>query len=459
MGAIITLSLLAILILYLGLFKATKTILPISILGLIAALVFCVALWNGTAVPLYNGMVLFDHFALVFSILMIGLTILILLLSKDYFDTIGEHTAEYFSLMLFSLIGGLIIVSFYNLSMLFIGIEIMSVALYILVGIRKSDYGSNEASLKYFLMGAFSTGFLLFGITLIYGATGSFGMDEIQSYVQGNVQTISPLFYTGVILFIIGLGFKIGAAPFHFWVPDVYDGAPILITTFMSTIVKVAAIAAFLRLFWFCFEPLSYFWTPVLSVMSVLTLFVGNITALMQQSYKRMLTYSSVSHVGYMLFAILSLGGESANGILVYVGAYSISSIVAFGGLIAVKRANGSEQFEAFNGLAKKNPYLSFMIMVAMLSLAGIPLTVGFIGKFMMFAAALHNYHIALVVLAVINAAIGIYYYFRVIIAMYFKPTDREEVALNLNYKVVLTIATIITICLGLYPSLVTNIV
>src|SRR5690606_32921961 len=249
--------------------------------------------------------------------------------------------------------GAVIIVSFYNLSMLFIGIEIMSVALYILAGIRKSDYASNEASLKYFLMGAFSTGFLLFGIALIYGATGSFGMGEIQSYVQDNSSAISPLFYTGIILLIIGLGFKVGAAPFHFWVPDVYEGSPILVTTFMSTVVKVAAVAAFLRLFWFCFEPLSDFWAPVLSIMSILTLSIGNITALMQQSFKRMLTYSSVSHVGYMLFAILILGGESANSILIYVGAYSLSTIVAFGGLIAVKRANGSEQFEAFNGLAK----------------------------------------------------------------------------------------------------------
>src|SRR5690606_8780319 len=265
-------------------------------------------------------------------------------------------------------------------------------------------------------------------------------------------------FFTGVILFIIGLGFKIGAAPFHFWVPDVYDGSPILITTFMSTIVKVAAIAAFLRLFWFCFEPLNYFWTPVLSVMSVLTLFIGNITALMQQSYKRMLTYSSVSHVGYMLFAILSLGGESANSILIYVGAYSLSTIVAFGGLIAVKRANGSEQFEAFNGLAKKNPYLSFTVAIAMLSLAGIPLTAGFIGKFMMFSAALNNYHIILVIIAVVNAAIGIYYYFKVIVAMYFKAGEREVVVLNSNYTIVITIATILTIFLGLYPALITNI-
>src|SRR5690606_1818323 len=236
MGAIITLTILAILVLYLGLFKATQAILPISLCGLGVALVFCIVQWNGTAVPQYNGMVLFDHYALVFWLLMLGLTIVFLLLSRDFFVTFGWHIERYFSLILFSLIGGLIIVSFYNLSMLFIGIEIMSVALYILAGIRKSDYGSNEASLKYFLMGAFSTGFLLFGITLIYGATGSFGLDEIQAYVQNNVQAISPLFFTGVILFIIGLGFKIGAAPFHFWVPDVYDGSPILITTFMSTI-------------------------------------------------------------------------------------------------------------------------------------------------------------------------------------------------------------------------------
>src|SRR5690606_13041963 len=173
--------------------------------------------------------------------------------------------------------GAVIIVSFYNLSMLFIGIEIMSVALYILAGIRKSDYSSNEASLKYFLMGAFSTGFLLFGIALVYGATGSFGLAEIQSYVIDNQSEISPFFYTGIILLIIGLGFKIGMAPFHFWVPDVYDGSPILVTTFMSTVVKVAAIAAFQRLFWFCFEPLQEFWTSILITMSVVCLYVGSI--------------------------------------------------------------------------------------------------------------------------------------------------------------------------------------
>lgn len=459
MGAIITLSLLAILVLYLGVFKAPKTLLPVSVLGLFVSGGFCVYLWSSPATPLYSGMVLFDHFSLVFSLLMIGLTILIFILSKGYFDSVGEHLAEYYALMLFSLTGALIVVSFYNLSMLFIGLEIMSVALYILAGIRKSDYASNEASLKYFLMGAFSTGFLLFGIALLYGATGSFGMKEIQDYVINSSGQISPMFYTGIILLIVGLGFKIGAAPFHSWVPDVYDGSPILVTTFMSTVVKVAAIAAFLRLFWFCFEPLQEFWTPVLIVMSILTLFIGNISALMQQSFKRMLTFSSVSHVGYMLFAILSLGGGSANAIFIYVGAYSLATIIAFGALILVKRSHGGELYEAFNGLAKKNPFLSLTVAIAMLSLAGIPLTAGFIGKFMMFSAALSDFHTILLALAIINACIGIFYYFRVIVAMYFRTTEREAIQLNSNYKLVFGIAAILTLLVGLYPAIISGIV
>ncbi len=459
MSAIITLSLLAILLLYLGLYKAKKALLPVSITGLIVAAGLFIEKWNSELIPLFSGMVLFDNFSIGFSVLMILLTILIFLISKDYFTAKYDQSPEYYSLMIFSLIGALLVVSFYNLTMLFIGLEIMSVALYILAGIRKQNFASNEAALKYFLMGAFSTGFLLFGIALLYGATASFGMVDIQSYVQQAEGSISPLFYTGILFLIIGLGFKVGAAPFHFWVPDVYDGSPTLITTFMSTVVKVASIAAFFRLFWFCFEPLQDFWVPVLLVMSVLTLFIGNITAMMQQSFKRMLTYSSVSHVGYMLFALISLSGDSANSIFIYVGAYSLATIVAFGGLILVKRSYGSEQFEAFNGLAKMNPMLSLSIAIAMLSLAGIPLTVGFIGKFMMFSAALADYHVVLLIIAVINAGIGIFYYFRVIVAMYFKSANREQITLNLNYKVVLFICVLLTIVLGVYPALISGLV
>lgn len=458
MSAIITLSLLAILILYLGLFKAHKAILPVAVFGMLAAAAAYVLLSDASAVPIYKGMVLFDPFALVFGVLMIVLTVLIFVLSKGYFEADSDHIAEYYALMIFSLTGGILVVSFYNLAMLFIGLEIMSVALYILAGIRKRDFASNEASLKYFLMGAFSTGFLLFGIALIYGASGTFNVDGIQEYLRSNSE-VSPLFYAGILLLIVGLGFKVGAAPFHFWVPDVYDGSPILVTIFMSTVVKVAAIGTFLRLFWLCFEPLQEYWAPVLLGMSVLTLFIGNITALMQQSFKRMLAYSSVSHVGYMLFAIFSLGGASANYIFVYVMAYSLSSIVGFGALILVKRTIGSDHFSAFNGLASKNPTLAITLTVAMLSFAGIPFTMGFIGKFMMFNAAIGDFHYVLLILAVINAAIGVFYYFRVIVAMYFNSGNDVKIDFNPNYKFVFILASLLTVLLGVYPSLVSDLI
>lgn len=459
MSAIITLSLLAILVLYLGLFKAHKALLPVSLLGLVAAIGLYGVQWGTTAKPLYSGMVLFDHFAVAFSLICVLLTALVLLLSKDYFDKSSPHVAEYYALILFSLTGAVLVVSFHNLAMLFIGIEIMSVALYILAGIRKKDFASNEAALKYFLMGAFSTGFLLFGIALLYGASGSFDLAAIKDYVVSNPHKVSPLFYAGILLLIVGLAFKVGAAPFHFWTPDVYDGAPILVTIFMATVVKTAAFAGFLRLFYFCFVPLQDFWMPVLLVMTIITLFVGNITAIVQQSVKRMLAYSSISHAGYLLFAIVAIGATSADSVLFYATAYSLSTIIGFGALILVKKATGSEHFEAFNGLAKKNPYLSLAITIAMLSLAGIPLTAGFVGKFMMFSGVLANYQVLLVVLAVINAAMGIFYYFRVIVAMYFKPIDRDSIPVSGPYRAVFFLAALITLALGVYPAWLTGLI
>lgn len=455
MAAIITLSLLGILVLYLGLFKAKSALLPVTLIGLLVALGFELVLWNGEAKPLYSGMVIFDNFALAFSILCILITGLILLLSRAYFSAISNNVAEYYCLILFSLTGALMVSSYHNFAMLFIGIEVMSVALYILAGIRRTDFASNEASLKYFLMGAFSTGFLLFGITLLYGATGTFDISGVRQYLIDNPQQISPYFYGGVLLLLIGLCFKVGAAPFHFWTPDVYDGAPILITSYMSTVVKVASFAGFLRLFSYVFVPLHDFWTPVLLIVIILTLFIGNITAMMQTSFKRMLAYSSISHAGYMLFAIVALGGTSTSGIFTYSIAYSLSSVAAFAALILVKRAKGSDQFIAFNGLGKSNPFLAYVLTVAMLSLAGIPLTAGFIGKFMMFNIAMQDYHVVLLILAVVNAAIGVYYYLRVVVHMYFKTPEQEgeDIVLPLNFKVVLSLTVLFTLLIGIYPD------
>lgn len=457
MNIIITIAATALIVLYAGLFKAKKALLPLTLIGLLVALGFVACSWNNPTT--YYGMMRMDNFALAFSAIAIIGTFFIFLLTQNYFAEGSDNIAEYFTLILFALSGMIIMVSYQNMSMLFIGLEIMSVSLYILAGIRKLNFASNEASLKYFLMGAFSTGFLLFGITLIYGATGSFDIATVQNYLVNNVKSISPLFYPGVILMMIGLCFKVGAAPFHFWVPDVYEGSPSLITTFMSTVVKTTGFAAFLRLFAGAFEPLHDFWMPALMVITIITLCIGNITALYQKNFKRMLTYSSVSHAGYMLFSLIVLTANSASNVLVYAAAYTFATIIAFAILILVKQKTGNDNFENFNGLGKKNPLTAFALTIAMLSLAGIPLTAGFIGKYVMFLNVMENYQTVLVVIAILNALIGFYYYFKVIISMWFKDGSDAVLDTPLQYKIVLALSVIVTLFLGVYPSLILNLI
>jgi len=456
MNIIITISITAFIVLYAGLFKANKALLPLTVVGLLTALGFTFCAWNGNAV--HFGMMQTDNFALAFSGICIIGTLLIFLLTQNYFHAKSDNIAEYYTLILFALAGMIMMVSYKNMAMLFVGLEIMSVSLYILAGIRKKDFASNEASLKYFLMGAFSTGFLLFGITLIYGATGSFDLDKIQSYLV-NSQAISPIFYPGVILMMIGLSFKVGAAPFHFWTPDVYEGAPSLITTFMSTVVKTAGFAAFLRLFAGALAPLHDFWVAPLMVIVCLTLFIGNVTALFQKNFKRMLAYSSISHAGYLLFSLIVLTKNSENNVLVYAAAYTFASIIAFAVLILVKQKTGSDSFESFNGLAKRNPLIAICLTVAMLSLAGIPLTAGFIGKYLMFLNVMTEYKTLLVAFAILNALVGFYYYFRVIVAVWFKDGAETELSLPVQYKIVLLVSVAVTLILGIYPAIILNLI
>ncbi len=457
MNIIITITVTALVVLYAGLFKAKKALLPITLLGLLTSLAFVVSGWDMDQT--YYNMMQMDNFALAFTGITVLGTLLIFLLTQNYFAANSDNIAEYFTLILFALAGIVIMVSYKNMSMLFIGLEIMSVSLYILAGIRKSNFASNEASLKYFLMGAFSTGFLLFGITLIYGATGSFDLEVINQYLITNYQHVSPMFYPGIILVMIGLCFKIGAAPFHFWTPDVYEGAPTLITTFMSTIVKTAGFAAFLRLFADTFAPLHDFWMPPLMMIVCLTLVVGNVTALFQKHFKRMLAYSSISHAGYLLFSLITLTGNSSNNVLVYAAAYTFATIIAFAVLILVKQRTGNDHFDSFNGLASRNPFTAIVLTIAMLSLAGIPLTAGFIGKYLMFLNVMTEYKIFLVAFAILNALVGFYYYFRVIVAMYFKEGNETELQVPVQYQFVLVFSVLVTVFLGIYPSVILNLI
>ena len=382
-------------------------------------------------------------------------------LSKGFIDDSHAHPAEYFAIMQFSLVGAIMMTNFQNLIMLFIGVEILSVSMYVLTGSDKRNIRGNEASLKYFLMGAFATGIMLFGIAMLYGANYSFNISDARSWLMQTQVATRPVFlYVGVTFLLIGLLFKVSAAPFHFWTPDVYEGAPTIFTTFMSTIVKTAGFAAIYRILEVSYSPIYDFWWVMIIVMAVLSLLISNITAVAQSSFKRMLAFSSISHAGYMLMAIVGLSNKTGTSIVFYSLAYSLATISAFGVLMIVsqeKLVDGrpDESIAVLNGLSKKNPFLGFVLAVSMFSLAGIPLTAGFWGKFYVFADAASRGHIWLLVVAILMSAVGIYYYFKPIIAAYMKEGDGENIKLSSFYKIILGFTTAGSILLGLFPSLV----
>jgi NADH-quinone oxidoreductase subunit N len=303
-------------------------------------------------------------------------------------------------------------------------------------------------------MGAFASGFLLFGIALIYGATGTFDLMQIRSAVGQIADVKSTLIVLGIIMLLIGLGFKISAAPFHFWAPDVYQGSPTMITAFMATIVKTAAFAALYRLFITCFPLISGVWSDIVVAMIVLTLLIGNLTAVMQHDAKRMLAYSSISNAGYMLIAVLCANTESDNTVLYYAAAYSLATIVSFLILYIVSKNTGSTDISAFNSLGKKYPLFGIAMTLSLLSLAGIPPLAGFMGKYYVFANAIAEGYSGLILFAVAMSLIGVYYYFKIIIAMFFaEPHGEDNCKVNLQQNVLLALCCIGLLLLGVMPQ------
>ena len=435
-------------------FRVKKTLLPVVFLGLAAAMATTIIDWN-TNISYFNNMMKVDNFSLAFTAVMIGVTFLWFIISPGFF-TDETSKSDHFTLVLFALTGGVLMSSFNNVLMLFLGIEILSIALYILAGSNKKNLASNEAALKYFLMGSFATGFLLFGITLVYGATGSFDIDVISTQISSGSMNSSAMLFTGILLILFAMAFKVSAAPFHFWAPDVYQGAPTVITAFMSTVVKTAAIAAFFRLFIHAFTAMTDVWHTLLMIISAATILIGNITAVYQTNVKRMLAYSSLAHAGYMLMAIVSMNTAAPSALLFYTIAYSISSIASFTILLIVSNATGNDSIESFYGLAKKSPFLAVITIVSMLSLAGIPPTAGFFAKYYIFVAAMENHLIPLVLIAIVGSLIGVYFYFRVIVAM-FRDGNETPVVFADRYKIVMVITAILAILLGVAPGLVTG--
>jgi NADH-quinone oxidoreductase subunit N len=458
MNAVYVLSGLGIFSLLAEIFNFRKILFPVVLIGLIASAALLVLDWN-LDLTYYSNMLRFDNYALGFSVAISVIAMLWFLMSRDYFQN-NTHVTDHFTLVLFAIVGAVFMVSFSNMAMLFLGLEILSISLYILAGSKMKDIFSNEAAFKYFLMGSFATGFLLFGIALIYGVTGSFDIYKIAEVVLVPNANTNALLYAGVLLMLVGLAFKISAVPFHFWAPDVYEGSPTVVTAFMSTIVKMAAFAAFFRLFSTCFGPVQPQWVDVLQVIAILTLIVANVTAVYQHSVKRILAYSSVAHAGYMLIALVSLSDVSAGAIFYYVIAYSVGSIAAFTVLHNVAFENENAIVDSFNGLAKRNPFLAFTMAVALLSLAGIPPLAGFFAKYYIFTVAFKSGYIGLVFLAVITSLIGIYYYFRVIIAMYLKSTEKTDVIkVPVLNQILLVICLLLSVLFGIFPDLLINLI
>lgn len=397
-----------------------------------------------------SGMLKITEFGLVFNLLVSVCILLYFLVSASDFQKSGKDVPEYFALIFFILCGAALATSFTNLLILFLAIEIISIPTYILAGIEKNNLRSNEASMKYFLMGCFSTGVMLMGIALIYGSAGSFYLPDIAA----KVTEMKPMFSIGLMLMLISMAFKVSVVPFHFWTPDVYDGAPTVVTSFMATIVKIAAFAAFYLLFKEGFGHLSAHWLLYAAILTALTLVVGNITAVFQQSVKRMLAYSSIAQAGFMMFAIVALNPTGKEGLLIYAVGYSLATIGVFSVLAKLK----DHSFEGLNGLASRHPVIAAAVAVCMLSLAGIPGTVGFMAKFYMLSAAVKAGGLLwLVITGIVCAAISVYYYFKVIQAMYFKQGEVQEFQYSGGFKISLLVITVLIVLLGIFPGLVTG--
>ena len=456
MNAIIFSAIWGIVMMFSGVFIKSKTIPKwLAIAGIVLLfIVNAVELYTGKPVFNYNSvdMLRISSFNLSFLAVVFACTLQYFLLSGRDIEKVGEHVGEYFALIFFVLCGVSLAATYNTLLLLFIGIEIISIPLYILTGSDKRNLKSNEAALKYFLMGAFSTGIMLMGIAFIYGGNpnASFFINNIEI----GTGKMPVMIAVGLVLLLVSLSFKVSAAPFHFWTPDVYDGAPTVFTSFMSTIVKVAGFFAFVRLFENAFGKVHDQWQTLIVVITFATLLIGNITAVFQQSVKRMLAYSSIAQAGFMLLALFALNDRAKEGLVLYSAAYSIATI----GLFAILIRMEDYTIEGFNGLGKQQPVLALTATIFLLSLTGIPLTAGFQSKFFMLMSAVENgHHFWLIIAAVIFAAISAWYYFKIIQAMYFKPAAAvviDPADVNTSFKILLIISALVILLLGIYPEI-----
>jgi NADH-quinone oxidoreductase subunit N len=434
MNTLISLAILAILVLSLGMAGKRKWLQPVILIGLLITLAVNLMLWD-RGWKSANDMMIFDNYAVGFSSLLIVLTIMVFMMARQFYIKQKHSQDDSYAILLFTLAGGIMMTSFGNLAMLFIGIETLSISLYVLAGSRRSDPRSNEAAMKYFLMGSFASGFLVFGIALVYGASGSFNLDEIAAYINANPGKLPTLFQAGILLITVSLAFKVAAAPFHFWAPDVYDGSPTLITAFMATVVKIAGFAAFYRFFSLHLAGNESGWAMTLAGIAGVTMLLANFTGIYQKRLKRMLAYSSIAHTGYMLLAIISLHGNPSASLLLYSSAYGLATLLGFSVLLLVGCPQGNDAFDRYNGLFKAKPLLGIALLFSMLSLTGIPPLAGFMAKFNLFSDAMESGYTWLVIIALLGSAVSAVYYFRPVIAAFLKSGEQQDVEIPGLFK------------------------
>jgi NADH-quinone oxidoreductase subunit N len=458
----------------------------ISMLGLIAAAVACVWMWQGGVTSPgidFNGMIVLDELRLAFTLIFLFVSALTILISVVWVEGENLPAGEFHSLLMFATAGMMLMASGNDLVIIFLGLEILSIATYVMAGFRQTDLRSNESSLKYFILGSFSSAFLLYGIALIYGATatqnGLPGTTNItQIAARLNDSQYPALLFAGAAMMLVGFGFKIATAPFHVWTPDVYEGAPTPVTAFMAAGPKAAGFASFLRVFIFGFpfvvatadtmtQPawLTHTaWLGALSVIAILTMTIGNVVAIVQNNVKRMLAYSSIAHAGYALVGFIAAGAasdaakrsEALAAVAFYMLTYAVMNLGAFAVVTLIARGGDRRtDVEDYNGIGFRAPVLSFTLSLFLLSLLGLPLTAGFMGKIMVFRSALDMGFYTLVIIGVINTAISAYYYLRLIIVMFFRERTTEWSApfVPASIAVALIITVVGTFYLGIFPG------
>ncbi|MBI1727887.1 MAG: NADH-quinone oxidoreductase subunit N [Candidatus Rokubacteria bacterium] len=426
----------------------------VGLAGVAAALVATALLW-GSEETGFQGMVVLDNFTLFLTLVIGYATGLVLLLSIDYLQRLGMESGEFYILVLFAATGMVVMAGANDLIVVFLGLETMSLALYVLAGIFRTRIEAGEASMKYFLLGAFASGFFLYGIALIYGAAGSTNLNKIGAAVAAGTAR-DPLLLIGFGLLLVGFGFKISAVPFHLWTADVYEGAPTSVTALIATGSKAAAFAALVRVLLTAMRPLQGEWAWLFWGLAVLSMTLGNVVAIAQQNLKRMLAYSSIAHVGYMLVGIVAGGSLGNGGVLFYLLVYTFTTAGAFGVILLLERG-GEEAVRIGDtaGLAARHPLAALALSVFLLSLIGIPPTAGFVGKFYLFGAAVRSGYIWLAVIGVLNSAVAAYYYLRVIVSMYMREPEGTPTVLAPSFAGALALVVALwgVIQLGIMPA------